>query len=212
GQGGSRRIYGQTFDHDFEKPTKAVLDYFGTDEVTAIGVSMGGYWIMRAAAFEKRIKRVIAMPPVYDWLEMTHSINRKLARWFLTKRKLTNFFVRLKMNVGTLRHTINNALFIQHKREPFDAVAWMMGMNKNHLNSQLIDQDVLLFTGENDAFQPPVLLEKQKEALTNARSVTDRIFLKSEQADQHCQIGNLELALDYMLKWINEKSQSRVDG
>jgi hypothetical protein len=39
-------------------------------------------------------------------------------------------------------------------------------------------------------------LKKQKKALKNAKSVTSRIFLKSEQADQHCQFGNLELALE----------------
>ncbi|MCB0630156.1 MAG: alpha/beta fold hydrolase [Saprospiraceae bacterium] len=206
GQGGSRRLYGQTFTHDYEQPIKAALDYFAIDDATALGVSMGGYWIMRAAAFEKRIRRVIAMPPVYDWLEMTNPFNRNLARWFLAHRKLTNFFVRLKMQVGTLKHTVNNALFIQDKSEPYDAVVWMMGMNKEYLNSHLIDQDVLLLTGENDAFQPPVLLEKQKQALINARSVTDRIFLRSEHADQHCQIGNLGIALRYILEWINEKT------
>lgn len=206
GQGGSRRLYDQYFDHDYEKPTKAVLDYFQLSEVTALGVSMGGYWIMRAAAFEKRIKRVIAMPPLYDWLEMTNSFNQKLAKWFLTKRKLTNFFVRLKMNVGTLKHTINNALFIQHKTEPFDAVEWMMGMNKEHLNSHLINQDIFLLAGENDAFQPLILLEKQKEALINAKSISERIFQKSEHADQHCQMGNLGIALETMLNWIDEKS------
>ena len=51
GQGGSRRLYNQYFDHDYEKPTKAVLDYFQESNVTALGVSMGGYWIIRAAAF-----------------------------------------------------------------------------------------------------------------------------------------------------------------
>lgn len=208
GQGGSRRLYDQYFDHNYEKPTKAVLDYFQLDEVTALGVSMGGYWIMRAAAFEKRIKRVIAMPPLYDWLEMTNSSNQKLAKWFLTKRKLTNFFVRLKMNVGTLKHTINNALFIQNKTQPYEAVEWMMAMNKKHISSHLIDQDVLLLTGENDAFQPPVLLYKQKDALVNAKSVTSRIFTKEEQADQHCQIGNLNIVLNEMYEWI-EKSTTR---
>ena len=50
GQGGSRRIFNQYFDHDYEKPTKAVLDYFQINDVTALGVSMGGYWIMRASS------------------------------------------------------------------------------------------------------------------------------------------------------------------
>lgn len=208
GQGGSRRIYNQYFDHDYEKPTKAVLDYFKVDDVTALGVSMGSYWMTRAAAFEKRITRVIAMPPLYDWLEMTNSFNQKLAKWFLTKRRLTNFFVRLKMNVGTLKHTVNNALFIQNKTEPFDAVDWMLGMNKEHIMSHLIDQDVFLVAGENDAFQPPILLQKQKEALINAKSVSTRIFRKDEHADQHCQMGNLGLALETMLEWTNKTTNS----
>jgi alpha-beta hydrolase superfamily lysophospholipase len=202
GQGGSRRLYNQYFDHDYEKPTKTVLDYFRINDVTALGVSMGGYWILRAAAYEKRITRVIAMPPLYDWLEMTNSFNQKLAKWFLAKSKLTNFFVKLKMNVGTLNHTINNALFIQNKTQPFEAVEWMMAMNKEHISSQFIDQDVLLVTGENDAFQPPILLRKQKDALVHAKSVTTRIFTKEEQADQHCQMGNLNIVLNEMYEWI----------
>lgn len=208
GQGGSRRLYNQYFDHDYEKPTKAVLDYFKVDDVTALGVSMGGYWILRAAAFEKRITRVIAMPPLYDWLEMTNKFNGKLAQWFMKYKGLTNFFVKLKMNVGTLKHTINNALFIQNKSEPYDAVNWMMGMNKEHISSHLIDQDVLLVTGQNDAFQPPILLHKQKDALVNANSITTRIFTKEEQADQHCQIGNLTIVLNEMYEWI-EKTTTR---
>lgn len=203
GQGGSRRLYHQYFDHDYEKPTAAVLDYFQISEVTALGVSMGGYWIMRAAAFEKRISRVIAMPPVYDWLAMTNAFNAQLARWFLKHKGLSNFFVRQKMRVGTLRHTVNNTLFIQHKTEPHDAVVWMMGMNQSHICSHLIDQDVLLLTGEHDTFQPPILLRKQQAALTHAKSVITRIFTKAEHADQHCQIGNLQIALDVMKDWLD---------
>lgn len=206
GQGGSRRLYNQYFDHDYEKPTKAVLDYFNVTDVTALGVSMGSYWIMRAAAYEKRIARIIAMPPVYDWLEMTNSFNGKLAKWFLKHRALTNFIVKLKMIVGTLKHTINNALFIQNKTEPYDAVEWMMGMNKEHLSSHLICQDVLLLGGENDAFQPPILLKKQQEALVNSKSITTRLFTKEEDADQHCQIGNLNIVLNEMHKWIESKT------
>lgn len=208
GQGGSRRLFHQYFDHDYEKPTTAVLDYFGVSDVTALGVSMGGYWIIRAAAFEKRITRVIAMPPLYDWLEMTNKLNAMLAKWFVKHKGLTNFFVKMKMNVAALKHTINNALFIQHKTQPYEAVEWMMAMNKEHVCSHLIDQDVLLVTGENDAFQPPILLEKQKKALVNAKSVSTRIFTEAEHADQHCQIGNLNIVLNTMSDWV-EKTTSR---
>jgi hypothetical protein len=46
----------------------------------------------------------------------------------------------------------------------------------------------------------------QVKALTNARSVTSRIFIKEDQAQNHCQIGNIGLALDVMRKWIEQKS------
>ncbi|MFP4526811.1 MAG: alpha/beta hydrolase [Bacteroidales bacterium] len=208
GQGGSRRLYNQYFDHDYEKPTKVVLDYFNASDVTALGVSMGGYWIIRAAAYEKRITKVIAMPPLYDWLEMSNKINGKLAKWFIKHKGLTNLSVKLKMNVGTIKHSVNNALFIQNKTEPYEAVEWMLAMNQKHIASNLIDQDVLLVTGENDAFQPPILLHKQKDALVNANSVTTRIFTKNEQADQHCQIGNLSIVLNEMYEWI-ERTTTR---
>ena len=106
------------------------------------------------------------------------------------------------MNIPTLRHAVNNALFIQQKDEPYEAIRWMMSMNKDHLHSALVDQDVLLLAGENDAFQPPVLLQRQKEALINAKSITERIFLQSEAADQHCQMGNLTLALETVIDWM----------
>lgn len=167
---------------------------------------MGGYWVMRAAAFEKRIKKVIAMPPVYDWMELTHTFNRKLVDWMLGYPKMMNFFVRLKMNLAILRHSIRHTLFITGKAEPVDAVRWMLGMNKEHLNSKAIHQDVFLMGGKNDAFQPPKLLHKQKEALVNARSVEIRIFTKAEQADQHCQIGNFSLAMEAVLRWLDKNS------
>ena len=198
-------MYSLPFDHDCEKAAKAVLDYFQLNDVTPLGVSMGGYWIMRAAAFESRIQRVIAMPPVYDWLEMTHPVNRSIAKWLLRHRRTTNFLVRLKMTVPILKHSVHQALFIQNKYEPYDTVNWMMEMNKEHIKSECITQDVLLLGGENDAFQPPVSLEKQKEAFVHARSVTQRIFLKSEQADQHCPIGNLGIALETVEEWLSEK-------
>jgi hypothetical protein len=44
--------------------------------------------------------------------------------------------------------------------------------------------------------------------LTNARSLTGRIFTAEEQAQNHCQVGNLKLALDVILHWIGEKSST----
>ena len=188
-----------------EKPTGAILDYFEVTDATLIGVSMGGYWAIRAAAFDKRITRVIAFPPVYDWMELAGGISHGMVNFLMKWRGMMNFMVKMKMANGKLKHTVNHALFITQKEQPIDAVDWMLGMNKDFLHSELIDQDVLLLGGEHDNFQPPKLLYKQESALVNARSITTRIFTEAEHADQHCQMGNLGLALDVMAAWIGEK-------
>jgi pimeloyl-ACP methyl ester carboxylesterase len=205
GQGTTLRKYKLTFDHDYEKPTQAILHYFQIKSATMLGVSMGGYWAMRAAAYTPTIKRVIAMPPVYDWMELTNSFNRKLVGWLIRQRRLMNFMIRLKMMIGTLKHTINHALYISGKTEPVDAVIWMLIMNKQHLSSEKINQNVLLLVGENDAFQPPKLMHKQAKALAHAKSVDTIMLKKEDHADQHCHMGNIQLALDTMLTWMNDQ-------
>ncbi|MBR9922208.1 MAG: alpha/beta fold hydrolase [Bacteroidetes bacterium] len=213
GQGGTLRKHGLVFDHDYEKPVAAVLDHFNIDRASLIGISMGGYWAIRAAAFEKRIRRVIAFPPVYDWMELTNNFNRSLVGRMMKMPGFMNFSIRLKMMSGLLKHAVNQARYISGGKEPIDAVRWMLGMNKEHLHSWEVDQDVFLATGENDAFQPPLLLQKQEAALSLARSVTTRVFRKDEHADQHCQIGNVQLALDTINNWLErfpEDTEPRI--
>ena len=61
---------------------------------------------------------------------------------------------------------------------------------------------VLLMSGEHDRFQPPVLTRAQPRALTSARSITVRTFTRTEHADQHCQMGNLDLACRVLTDWL----------
>jgi hypothetical protein len=56
--------------------------------------------------------------------------------------------------------------------------------------------------GEHDRFQPPKLAAAQVESLTGARSVTVRTFSNAEHADQHCQMGNLDLACEVLTAWL----------
>ena len=60
---------------DYEAPVKAVVDYVGSrgdldsTRVGIWGVSLGGYYAPRAAAFEKRIKACIALSGPFEWVE-----------------------------------------------------------------------------------------------------------------------------------------------
>jgi 2,6-dihydroxypseudooxynicotine hydrolase len=60
---------------DYEVAVKAVLDYVGARgdldaaRVGVWGVSLGGYYAPRAAAFDKRIKACIALSGPFEWVE-----------------------------------------------------------------------------------------------------------------------------------------------
>ena len=68
--------------------------------------------------------------------------------------------------------------------------------------------DVLIMAGAEDHFVPIEQFYKQLKLLTVAKSITGRIFTVQEQAQSHCQIGNLGLAAANMISWIEEHSLS----
>ncbi|MFC7620259.1 alpha/beta hydrolase family protein [Microlunatus sp. GCM10028923] len=216
GQGGARRLSGLGFDHDWEKPVAAILDHFGLASAGIVGLSMGGYWALRAAAKEPRISRAVAWPPVYDWLQQVPGPVRPALRVMLARRGFMRQSVRLRARLfPALGFVVGQALYNLDRDDPMDAVDWFLGMNAEHLGSDRITQDVLLLCGEHDTFQPPVLTRAQAEALVSARSVTVRVFTGAEHADQHCQLGNLDLACRVLTDWLRSPgpgSGTAADG
>ena len=69
----------------------------------------------------------------------------------------------------------------------------------------MITQDVLVLAGTSDLYT--IYYDEQIKALTNARSVTGRLFTEEESADHHCQIGNIPLLLTTITDWIAEKER-----
>jgi alpha-beta hydrolase superfamily lysophospholipase len=77
GQGQALRKYGLTYTPELEKPVKGVLDEFlrthdKPSTIVLIGMSMGGYFAPRAAAFEERIDGVVAYDVCYDFAEVAN--------------------------------------------------------------------------------------------------------------------------------------------
>ena len=211
GQGGARILGGLTFDHDWEKPVGAVLDHFRLQSAALVGISMGGYWALRAAGREPRIDRVVSWPPVYDWLRRLPSTARTPVGTMLRHRQFMRWSVRTRARlVPTLRFIVNQTLYLIDSDDPADVVDWFLNMNPDHLGSERVSQDVLLLCGEHDAFQPPALTRSQAKALTAARSVTVRMFTEAEHAAQHCQIGNLDLACRVLTTWLRQPDSSAI--
>ena len=208
GQGGARRKYSLLLDYRWEKPVKAVLDYFELEEATLLGISMGGWLCFRAAAFEARIKRVIAVGIAYDYLKFPPLWARLLMNFFFNHlRGFTNKMTFKKMaKEGMHKWSLGNLMYISDTKTPLDAVDVIKEMNSKNLHSEMVEQDVLILTGRNDHFIPFKMHRMQVKALSKAKSVTGRIFNREEEAHNHCQIGNQGLALEVMVKWLEEVS------
>jgi len=69
--------------------------------------------------------------------------------------------------------------------------------------SSRLTQDVLLMAGTEDHYIPVHQLPDQVATLPNVRSLTARLFTCSEQAQNHCQVGNMGLAFRIMIDWMS---------
>ncbi len=207
GQGSALKKYGLFLDQDWEKPTSAVLDYFQLDNVTMLGISMGGWLCLRAAAHEPRISRAIAWSVSYDVLKYTNAFGEWAAKlMFKYFRNFTNNAAlrRAKKEVE-YSWFINNLMYITGTKTPIEAFDILFQFSEENLRSDRVLQDVLILTGKEDHLIPFKMHALQVKALVNARSVTSRVFTNEEQAGSHCQMGNLGLALTTMQDWIEQK-------
>lgn len=208
GQGAARRIHGLAMDYRWEKPAKAILDYFKLEDVTWLGISMGGWFCFRAAAFEPRIKNVIASSIAYDYMKTMNVILRKLHLCFIKHmRNYSNKMILkgIKKGEGLQAWMSAQLMYITKAETPMDAFDFWLQLNEENLHSDLVQQDVLILTGRNDHFIPFKAHDMQIKALTHAKSVHARVFTKKEHAQNHCQIGNIGLALDTMIKWLEQR-------
>ena len=70
GQGAALEEYHLPMTYAWEQPVKTVLDHFQLDDVTLMGFSLGGGLVIRAAAYEPRVRRVIADDILPDFFEV----------------------------------------------------------------------------------------------------------------------------------------------
>ena len=208
GQGAALRRSNLYMTYQWEDPVAAVLDHFGLDGVTLVGVSMGGYLAPRAAAFEDRISRVVAFD-VFTYDQHGSGLQGALYRLFLRFPALYNGVARTAMRWNvTADHVINQWMYITGTETPAEWIALLEDYSVSDVAS-LIGQDVLLLAGAEDHMIPLKEYHKNMGGLTNTRSLTGRIFAVEEHAQNHCQVGNLKLALDVILDWVGDKSYAR---
>jgi hypothetical protein len=117
----------------------------------------------------------------------------------------------LRAKDDLLDWALTHGMYITGTGDPFAYFKGWAAFNTKAF-SPFIRQDVLLLAGENDHLVPLDMYYRQKEALVNARSVRGRIFTAGEGGDQHCQVGNVDLAWREILDWLNELPVWDIEG
>ena len=215
GQGATLEDYHIPMTHEWQKPVKAVLDFFNLDNVTLIGVSLGGCLVMRSAAFDKRIKRVVADDICTDFFETVITKFPKNLRGFI------NFLITYKNGLhSTLFNSavrriskkdlmiewgVAQGMHVMGVKTPYEFLRKCKLFHTKDI-SHLVEQDVLLMAGQEDHYIPLHQFYDQQKTLTNVGSLTSRLFTRKEIAQNHGQLGNVGLSVEVIVNWAEQNS------
>ena len=214
GQGGALNEAGLTMTADWHKPVSAVLDYFQVERVTLIGGSLGGCLVMRAAALEPRIERVVAFDIFTNGLDITlrqtPALFRGLLKVLLRLRAasvLNWMLARVATRSPVVQWGIQEGMHVTGTDSAFAFLQAFRQFQTADVSAS-ITQDVLLLAGSEDHYIPLEQWHDQMRMLKNAHSITARLFTRGESAQNHCQVGNYGLALMTIVNWLDGMTQA----
>ena len=217
---GHTALAGMPLEPEWERPTEAVLDYFGIDNAAALGVSFGGYLVMRAAAYCPRITRVIAFDMMYRLLDgLTMPLPRPLRpiAEAVVSRARPAWLIDGLMGIAQrfsadLAWKLQQARHLTGQDKPSDVLRALGAYTMEPLDGQ-IHQPCLVMAGDADQYVPFERLDDVRRALRNAASLDVRAFHEATDPGmaQHCQVGDLDRAFAIMGGWLSE-SRPRSDA
>lgn len=160
------------------------------EKIVLVGVSMGGYFAPRAAAFDDGIDGVVAFDCCYDFGRVFGGVlsleSNPLARkspdfvW-----AIENF----RWTMGTSDIASMGAVAQAYTLAPV---------------ASRIKQPVLILAGAEDHFIALHQTGDFVKALVNAKSVTTQVFDRASSGAEHCQNGNMTLVHAAVFSWVQD--------
>ena len=209
---GHTALAGMPLEPEWERPTDAVLDYFGVDSAAALGVSFGGYLVMRAAAYCPRISHVIAFDMMYRLLDgLTLPLPRPLrpiANAVVGNPKpawLIDAALRVAPRFSAdLAWKLQQASHLTGLSRPSEVLRAFGDYTMEPLEGR-ITQPCLVLAGDADQYVPFERLGDVRRTLRNAESLEVRAFRHAQDPDmaRHCQIGDLDRAFAIQGEWLS---------
>lgn len=210
GQGLALREHGLTFRPDWENVIRPVVDFalalpdIDPQRIAIMGLSFGGALVLRAAAYEKRIKVCIANPPTYNWGGTIQNVlfGQNPAMVTLLEQDPAAFN-------AAIEQFLANAP--SYYRWWFNAARWKYGQATaadliKHLGAYSLEGvldkitcKVLLMDGTAEQWSPGDG-EKIHRMLPNSHMM---VFTDEDTAAMHNQTGALAIANQRLFDWLD---------
>jgi len=209
---GHTALAGMPLEPEWERPTDAVLDYFRVDSAAALGVSFGGYLVMRAAANCPRISHVIAFDMMYRLIDgLTVPLPRPLRP--IADAVVANPRPAWLIDAGLgmvsrlsadLSWKLQQAQHLTGLNSPSQVLRAFGNYTMEPLEGR-ITQPCLVLAGDADQYVPFERLGDVRRPLRSAESLEVRAFHHAQDPDmaQHCQIGDLDRVFAIMGDWLS---------
>jgi pimeloyl-ACP methyl ester carboxylesterase len=189
GSGGALRLHGLPTRPDMEVAAAACLDHLAgdvvdMDRVAVAGISMGGYFAPRAAAFESRLAACIAWGAFHDLLDVAANLAATGAH------SAPPFQIPWVFGIDD-----QDALAHHAQLFTLDGVA------------EKLTCPLLVIHGADDRQVPVEQARRTIDQAHNARRRDLVVFPDGHWGDQHCQVDDPTLAIDLIADWLQEVLQ-----
>lgn len=190
GSGEALRLRGLTARYDTEVWAGAIIDYaealegIDAEQIGLVGWSLGGYYAPRAAAFERRIKLVVAWGANHNWAEVQH---KRLER----------------EGENPVPHYWDHVYWVWGAKDQQDFFERTGNM---HLNGvvEKIQVPFLITHGVNDRQISVDYARQSYVQAVNSPQRELRLFDEPEGGTEHISIDNMPYVAGYIADWIAE--------
>jgi dipeptidyl aminopeptidase/acylaminoacyl peptidase len=182
GQGGTIRLLKVPTLPEYERPVGAAIDYLATradvelERIGLLGVSMAGYYGMRAAAFEPRIRAVVAWGAMY-------SVHEDLWQHYPPLRR--------------------QLVWITGSKDEAEAEKKLRAFTLGGILDR-VRIPALITHGVNDEMVPVSSAERTYREIASADK-TLRLYTPEDGGDTHINIDNWSQVVPVMADWLAER-------
>jgi pimeloyl-ACP methyl ester carboxylesterase len=195
------------FRHDYEVPVRAIIDHVleipgvDGDRFGLYGISFGGYFALRAAEHDERIKALILNSPIVDL--------RRYMLGFIDDTSVEQMNFTLDDLNDIPEHEMSKVQKLSFKgacrrfgvrtfRDWFKKLEDYTAID----NLSKIKCPSLALVGAGEGAE--AMTQFETFCARASGRVTRRVFDQTEGADMHCQVGNLSLANGFVFDWLKE--------